>query len=151
MIRFATKAALIVVGVFAVAAWPAHLWEGADGLLGLGLAGGIGFVGAVVGYAAQCAVARTVKGPTRGISAINAGLGSRLLMTLTLSLVVVTVEPFRLMPFAVWLLLYYVALLGLEVFVALQEFGQNPGSTEQPVTETEEAADAASSTPGSDG
>lgn len=151
MIRFATKAALIVIGVYAVAAWPAHLWDGSDGLLGLALAGGIGFVGALVGYAAQCAVARIVEGPTRGISAINAGLGSRLLVTLALSLVVVIVEPFRLMPFAVWLLLYYVALLCLEVFVALREFGQNPGSTEQPGTETEQAADAASSTPGTDG
>ncbi len=140
----AGRALAIVVAVYAVAAWPAHAWDGRDGLVGLGIAGLVCFVGALVGQLVQRAVYRVVEGPTRGVSALNAGIGSRLLVTLALSLVVIILEPFRLMPFAVWLLLYYLSLLCLEVFVALREFGQNPGSTESTGGDSEEAANAAS-------
>lgn len=144
---FALRALLVVAGVFAVAAWPAWAWAHREGLLGLGLAGALCLAGALVGHAVSRAVHRVLEGPTRGTSALNAGIGSRLLVTLALSLVVIIVEPFRLLPFAVWLLLYYVSLLALEVFVAVREFGQNPGSTRSIGVDSEEAAPAAAPDP----
>lgn len=141
---YAGKAFAVCAGVYALAAWPASLWDGRDGLVGLAIAGGLCFVGALVGQMVQRAVFRVSEGPMSGVNALNAGIGSRLLVTLALSLVVVMLEPFRLMPFAVWLLLYYVSLLCLEVFVALREFGQNPGSTQQSGVDSEGAAEAAS-------
>ncbi|MDJ0972931.1 MAG: hypothetical protein QNJ98_00550 [Planctomycetota bacterium] len=140
---FAVRALLVVVGCFAVVAWPAWAWDGTDGLIGLGLAAALCFVGALAGQGVVRVVYRAVEGPTRGITALNAGIGSRLLVTLALSLVVLIMEPFRLLPFAVWLALYYVSLLCLEVFVAVKEFGQNPGSTESSGVDSEGAAEAA--------
>ena len=141
---FAVRALLVVLGCAAVLAWPAWAWDGSDGLLGLGLAGALCFVGALAGQGVVRAVYRVVEGPTRGITALNAGIGSRLLVTLALSLVVLILEPFRLLPFAVWLLAYYVSLLCLEVFVAVREFGQNPGSTQSTGVVSEGVAEAAS-------
>ena len=129
---FVGLAAVTVLGVGALCAFPAWLWTGPDGLLALGVALSICWMGALAGRAAQQAIFRVVEGPQRVINAMMGALGVRMFTTLGLALGVIVAKPFELLPFAVWLLVGYVALLGLEVFAALREFGQNHGPIDDP-------------------
>ena len=139
---FVGWAAATLVGAFVLLALPAWLWTGANGLLALGTALSICWMGALVGRAVQQQVFATIEGPQRTVNAMLAGLGVRMFVTLGLALGGIVAEPFEMMPFAVWLLVGYVLLLCLEVFVALREFGQNhgPNRTDDASSEASEGA-----------
>ena len=150
---FVGWAAATLVGAFVVFAFPAWLWQGTDGLLALGVALSICWLGALAGRAVQHQIFATVEAPQKTVNAMLGGLGVRMFVTLGLAIGVIVARPFDLMPFAVWLLGGYVLLLCLEVFVAMREFGQNHGpigTGDGPDAEssgTAEAAQADDATP----
>lgn len=80
LLRFAGAAALSMAAVCAAGAWPTWKVAGADGLAGMGVAAGISFLGAVLGFLPTAAA------PARYESRIHAamlGVGIRMLVTAT--------------------------------------------------------------------
>jgi hypothetical protein len=117
----------IALAVGAALAWPAWAWGGREGLAALGVAAAIGWLGAAVGHALRAWLARRLSGPGAAVSAVQAGMAARVLLTAFLALPFFLLDVFARVPFATWLVLHYLAQLVLEVFVSVRELGQNPG------------------------
>jgi len=119
------------LGLFALCAWPAHLWGGGEGLAALGAAAGICFLGAVVARGAGELLRRLDPGEDAGPRAVQASIGVRMLVTLVASMPILLIQPFPQIQFVVWLATNYLLHLGLEVFVSLRHLGQNHAPSEQ--------------------
>ncbi len=130
-------------------AWPAHAWAGREGLLALGLAGGIGFLGALAGHLAAAGLGRLVPGPQGSVQALQAGMAVRVLVTLLCAAPVYFLDAAPDLPFTVFLALGYLAQLVLEVFVSVRIVGQNPGPSAAEGAGAEEARAAEGAASGS--
>lgn len=119
------------LGLFALCAWPAHLWGGREGLATLATAAGICLLGAVVARVAGEMLRRLDPGEDAGPRAVQASIGVRMLVTLVASLPILLIKPFPQIQFVVWLATNYLLHLGLEVFVSLRHLGQNHGPSER--------------------
>ena len=129
ILRQVAIATLVAVCVCVVLAWPAYAWSGGPGLAALGLAGAVCVLGALVGRTVAAALGRMDTGPDAGARAHQAGIVARLLATLALTLPAIVARPVPMAPFAAWLAVHYLAQLVLEVFVSLEELGQNHAPT----------------------
>ena len=111
--------------IFALCAWPAWAWGGAEGLAALAAAAGICFVGAAIGRLAADLLQRLDPTDEAGPRAVQAAIGVRMVVTLVATLPVFLWKTFPTFPFVVWLGTNYLAHLALEVFVSLRHLGQN--------------------------
>ena len=145
--RFLVVTTFVLLGLGLLLGWPAWAWNGMDGVRALGVAMAITWVGAFAARLATEAVRRRIDGPQGSVHALMAGLSARLFLSLGLALVVVVMEPFALVPFAVWILVGYLSVLGLEVLAVMREFGQNPGPRAE--DGSEDVTDSATTSGGS--
>jgi hypothetical protein len=120
-LRFAGAATLTLVAIAAAGAWPTHAWAGPAGLAALGWAAGIALAGALLGFAVGAAASGDGSFEARAQAALIA-LGVRMFATLagTLAVLVGGVVAAR-TPFAVWVAVFYLALLALETAVLVRE------------------------------
>jgi hypothetical protein len=109
--------------------WPSEALGGPRGTTSLLLAAGISVVAALAGRSVHMALIRLAPGGQEPATAPLAGLGARLLLSLVAVLIVVRLEPFPLMTFAIQIAVAYLALLCLEVFVNLRELGEHQPRT----------------------
>ena len=130
--RHLLLATTVTVVLAAACAWPAWAWQGSEGLAALGIAAVVCLAGAVAGRLLGMLVRSTDASPRGAVTATQAGMAARLVVTLLLSLPVLLGRPFDVKPFVVWLGVQYLAQLALEVFVSLRELGQNRGPTGTP-------------------
>ena len=131
-VRYLLLALALAVVLTAALAWPAHAWQGRDGLLSLGAAAAVCLVGAVAGRGVGALMRGMDPSGAAAPTATQAAIGARLVLTLALSLPVFIAKPFAMAPFAVWLGAHYLSQMALEVFVALRELGQNHDPTRTP-------------------
>ena len=111
------KALALVAALVAAAAWPAHALWGGMGLLAFAVAAGASLVGFALGRLPHLLL---TQGSDALFHAALAGLGARLLGTLAIAAPLMILSGLPLTPFAVGLLLSYLALLVLEVVDLVQ-------------------------------
>jgi hypothetical protein len=117
--RFLLKALVLAGAVCAVAAWPVRELWGEGGVVGLLLAAGSALLGALAGRLPR----RVIPGgtPQAPVHQAMAGIGTRLLVTAALALLVVSLGWAPTLPFVLPLLVLYFALMALEVREAIAE------------------------------
>ncbi|MEZ6007952.1 MAG: hypothetical protein R3F05_09280 [Planctomycetota bacterium] len=116
----------VALAAFGLAAWPAKAWAGESGLQAAALGVGLALGGAILAFLPLWLGAARGAPPERlGLLALMA-MGIRMLVTLMAALIVLLATDVKQGPFALGLVLGYLALMAVEVFVALREFGQNP-------------------------
>jgi hypothetical protein len=107
-------------------AWPASAWAGEVGRHAMLLGVGMALLGALVGLVPLLVgAARGATGASMALLALVA-MGLRMFCTLAGALVVLLADLAPAGPFGLGLVLGYLALLAVEVFVTVKEFGQNP-------------------------
>jgi hypothetical protein len=118
-----------VVALAAVGAWPTHAWAGAEGLVALGGAAGIALAGALVGSAVGGVVGRDGSFEGRAQGALLA-MGVRMIATLGATLAVLLGGALAArVPFALWVTVFYLALLAVETGGLVKE-ARRAGRTE---------------------
>ena len=128
----------LVVGVSALAAWPAWLWGGNEGLLALGVAGLICLLAGVLARVATAALKGISTDESAAPQAVQAGIGVRLILTLAASLPVILTHWVPQKQFVAWLGLHYLSQMALELFVSMRELGQNHGPIDATQSESED-------------
>ncbi|MGE0193082.1 MAG: hypothetical protein AB7T63_13695 [Planctomycetota bacterium] len=140
----------VALAAFGLAAWPAKAWSGDEGLQAAALGVGLALGGALLAFLPLWLGAARGAPPERlGLLALMA-MGIRMLVTLFAALVVLLATDVAKGPFALGLVLGYLALMAVEVFVALREFGQNPsplGTDSGNATRASDTAPAAPDAP----
>ena len=117
-IRFAGTAAATLVAICAAGAYPTSRLSGADGLVAMGIAGGVSFVGACLGFLPSALA------PSRYESRVQAamlGIVVRLFVTLAAVLAVLASGAAAARTaFVAWIGIDYAAMLALETVVVLR-------------------------------
>jgi len=129
----------LVVVVCALAAWPAWLWGGDEGLLALGVAGLICLLAGALARVATAALQGLSTDESAAPQAVQAGIGVRLLLTLGASLPVILTHWVPQRQFVAWLGLHYLSQMALELFVSMRELGQNHGPIDATQSEPEDS------------
>jgi len=119
------------LGTGLVLLWPAWAWNAGMGVQMLAVAGGLAALGATLGQLTHVFLGRVMQGPAAEITAVQAGMGVRLLATAGMALPLFFTDAYPNLPFTVWLAVHYLAQLVLEVFVSVRTLGQNPGPPAQ--------------------
>jgi hypothetical protein len=140
MFRHVALAFGLAVAATGLLWWPADRWHGDGGVAALALSGALCALGALVGRVVTALIERASSDPAAGAIAVQAGIGTRLLVTLVLTFPVLLVKPVPMMPFTAFLAVHYVIQLVLEVFVSLRESGQNHGPSRSATTTSREVA-----------
>jgi hypothetical protein len=118
----AVKRSTVLLGVvgslWAILAWPAYQWAGADALVGLSLAAIMCFF---PGLAIFAMTASVPAGSPKAAGLIVAGSGLRMVVVFAGVLVVQAVFPnLKFREFLVWVLVFYLATLCLETVLLLR-------------------------------
>ena len=129
----------LVVVVCALAAWPAWLWGGEEGLLALGVAGLICLLAGALARVATAALKGVSTDDSAAPQAVQAGIGVRLILTLAASLPVILTHWVPQKQFVAWLGLHYLSQMALELFVSMREVGQNHGPIDATQSESEDS------------
>ena len=100
-----------------------------DGLIALGIAGGLCLLGAALAHLVGRLVERLGAGPEAGAQGAQLAIAVRMLLTLAMSLPFFLIDIVPTLPFGIALVAHYLAQMALEVFVSLRELSQNPTPT----------------------
>ena len=116
--RFAGTAAATLVALCAAGAYPTSRLSGADGLFAMGIAAGVSFVGAVLGFLPSALASSRYESR---VQAAMLGVVVRLFVTLAAVLTVMaTGAAAARTPFVAWTGIDYAAMLVLETVVVLR-------------------------------
>jgi hypothetical protein len=117
-IRFLALAAIIVTVVLAIGYQPTRHVSGSDALPAMLAGGGIGFIGAAL--AGVVLVAADPKTPVERMNAVFFAMAVRVITAVVLGAAAVWSGNFARSPLLFWLAMSYVALLPLEVKLAIE-------------------------------
>jgi len=112
--RFMLWTAALVAGLWVLVAGPAYLWAGGRGLAGSAAAAGICLATQVLGYLGQRWALE--KGSLALMGVHFGGMLVRMTLVLTVVAVLVGYGIFDFASFVVWVILFYLVLLGVETY-----------------------------------